>query len=273
MFEFIPINEKGILAFKASGKLTAADYQQFLPKLETLIRRYGHISMYIELDHFQGWEAKAAWADLRFDIRHDRDINRIAVIGDNVLEHAGIVLANLFTHTQMRFFNKDASRQAWDWLENEPEPQAQPKAVEDYRHILLAVDFSPFSEQAAQRAGKLAKQYGAQLDVLTVVEDIIAYNDEFSPIDTDLMVNEEAIMTNAEVHLKTLAKRLDFADDVLLEAQWGNPKWSIISWAREKGIDLIVIGTHGRRGFSRLLGSVSTSVMHQAPCDVLVVKS
>jgi len=273
MFEFIPVNEKNILAFKVSGKLTATDYQQFLPKLEILIRKYGHLSMYIELDHFQGWEPKAAWEDLRFDIRHDRDINRIAIVGDKMLEHAGIVLANLFTHTKMRFFNKDASRQAWDWLEKKPEQPASLPAIEDYRHILLAVDFSPFSERAAQRACKLAEQYGAQLDVLTVVEDLVAYNDEFSPVDNDLLINEEAIMTNAEVHLNNLSKRLGFSDDVLLEAQWGNPKWSIISWAREKEVDLIVIGTHGRRGLSRLLGSVSTSVMHQAPCDVLVVKS
>jgi len=272
VFEFIPVNEKNILAFKAGGKLTDADYQQFLPKLENLIRKYGCVSLYVELEDFKGWEPKAAWDDFQFGVKHDRDARRIAIVGDNVLEHAGIALTNLFTSSEMRFFNKDASQQAWEWLEETPEIPPQPEKMQDYKHILLAIDFSSISERVAQRTSRLVKQYGAKLDVLTVVEDIAYYDDEFSPMDTTLLVNEEAIMTNAEASLKKFAERLHFGDDVVLEAQWGNPKWSIISWAREKDIDLIIMGTHGRHGLGRLLGSVSSSVLHQAPCDVLVVK-
>ena len=273
MFEFIPVNEKNIIAFKAGGKLTDADYQQFLPQLESLIRKYGSVSMYVELEDFQGWEPKAAWDDLRFGVQHDRDIHRIAIVGDNALEQAGIAFTNLFTHTEMRFFHKDAAQQAWDWLEEKPQQARQSQPMKDYRHILLATDFSPLAEQAAKRAARLAAQYGAKLDVLTVVEDMALYTDEFAPLDTNLYLNEEAIMTNAELNLKKLAERMRFGDEVVLEAQWGNPKWAIVSWAREKDVDLIVVGTHGRRGLGRLLGSVSSGVLHQAPCDVLVVKA
>ncbi|MEE9491992.1 MAG: universal stress protein [Gammaproteobacteria bacterium] len=58
-----------------------------------------------------------------------------------------------------------------------------------------------------------------------------------------------------------------------MEVQWGMPKSGIVSWAREHNTDLIIMGSHGRHGLERLLGSVSSSVLHQSPCDVLVVRT
>ncbi len=76
MFEILPVNDdKDILAFKATGKLTDADYKQFLPVLEEMIRNNGRISLYIEMQAFEGWEAKAAWDDLRFGLQHDDDFH------------------------------------------------------------------------------------------------------------------------------------------------------------------------------------------------------
>jgi SpoIIAA-like len=65
MFELLPVDKKGLLAFKVSGKLTEADYRQFLPVLEGLIRESGRLSLYIELADFEGWEAKAACCSRR----------------------------------------------------------------------------------------------------------------------------------------------------------------------------------------------------------------
>lgn len=59
MFQAIPVREENIFAFKATGKLTDADYQQFLPELTSLINQYGPISLLVELEGFHGWEAKA----------------------------------------------------------------------------------------------------------------------------------------------------------------------------------------------------------------------
>jgi nucleotide-binding universal stress UspA family protein len=67
-----------------------------------------------------------------------------------------------------------------------------------------------------------------------------------------------------------LAGRGIVADSV---APTGDPGWAIVDEARRLGADLIVMGTRGRSTVTRLLlGSVSTSVLHHAPCDVLVVR-
>jgi len=275
MFEILPVNDEGegILAFKASGKLTDADYQQFLPTLESLIRKSGILSLYIELEDFQGWEAKAAWDDFRFGMQHDRDFKRIAIIGDRGWEPAAITLANLFTHTDMRFFRRDEAKAAWDWLEERPQKKQAPEPVQPYRYVLLATDFSPFSEQAAQRAIEIAAQYGAQLDVLNIVEERVFYNEWDDSLIADIPLRDESLKDYALDSMHKFVERTGLGKDARLEVQWGNPKRSIVSWAREKQVDLIVTGSHGHHGIERLLGSVSTSVLHHAPCDVLIVRS
>ncbi|VAW80300.1 hypothetical protein MNBD_GAMMA13-1714 [hydrothermal vent metagenome] len=272
MFELLPVNDKNIFAFKASGKLTDADYQQFLPGLEALIRESGRLSLYVELEDFQGWEPRAAWDDLRFDLQHDRDFKRIAIVGDKTWEHAAIALTNLFTHSKMRFFDKNQSKTAWEWLQEKPEREQLLEPVQPYKYILLATDFSLHSERAALRARELANVHGAQLEVLYIAEDMIFYTNASEPINAGLVLDAEAITVQAEENMRRFIKRTGLGTDVTQQIQWGNPRWAIVSWAREKHVDMIVMGSHGRRGLGRLLGSVSNAVLHQAPCDVLVIK-
>ena len=272
MFEILPVNEDGILAFRASGKLTRSDYEAFLPRLEALIRKHGTISLYIELEGFQGWEADAAWTDLRFGLQHDSDFRRIAIVGDSALEHWGTALANFFTRTQMRFFRKSDAGAAWDWLHERPEEQDEPRPVEAYRNILLATDFSRDARRAAQRAGEIRERYDASLYILHIVEPVMLYNEGADPVLADFPVADDTLFRNAEDSLRRFASQVKLEQVAGLEVQWGTPGWSIVSWAREKEIDLIVLGSHGRRGFGRLLGSVSSRVMNHAHCDVLVVK-
>ncbi len=270
MFEVLPVNDKNIFAFKASGKLTDEDYKQLIPVMEDLISESGAISLYVELDDFQGWDKEAAWDDMRFYFQHDRDFRRIAIVGENKLEHSGVVLANFFSRTEMRFFKKEKAAQAMLWLE-EADKQQREKPLEPYKHIVLATDFSPYSERAAIRAGELAKQYGARLSVLNIVEDVAVYAEGYDPIQANIELDEE-LKSIAEVNIRSFAQRTGLGKEAVLEVQWGSPKWAISSWAQENEADLVILGTHGRHGFGRLLGSVSNSVMHQAHCDVLVVK-
>ncbi len=271
MFEILPTSDKGIFAFRASGKLTDADYQQFLPGLEARIRESGCLSLYVELEDFRGWEPKAAWDDLRFGLQHDRDFRRIAIVGDNFWEHSAIALAGLFMHTEMRFFDKSESKAAWDWLQEKTQRELQP--VQAYRSILLATDLSPNSEPAALRARQLADQHGAMLEVLYVAEDMAFYTNASEPVDAGLVLDEEDLRVQAEAGMHRFVERTGLDKAVTQQIQWGNPRWAIVSWAREKQVDLIVVGSHGRHGLARLLGSVSNAVLHQAPCDVLVVRS
>ena len=274
MIEILPVNVKNILAVKASGKLTDEDYQTFLPELEKLIRESGCISLYVELEDFQGWEAKAAWDDLKFGLQNNRHFHRIAIVGDNALLHTGVLLSNLFVHGEVKFFDKEHADAAWDWVSENPEQQKKQRASQPYQRILLATDFSEPAELAAARAIELAKHYNASIDVLHCVEDMLFYNEWADPLMVDLPINETAMKDLAEAQMQKFAERTGLlSQGAKLEVQWGNPKWCIVSRARELSADLIIMGSHGHRGLERLLGSVSSGVTHQAHCDVLLVKA
>jgi len=273
MFEILPVNDDNdILAFKVSGKLTDADYKQFLPILEEMIRKAGRISLYIEMQDFEGWEAKAAWDDLRFGLQHDDDFKRIAIVADKPLMHAAIAIVNFFSHTEMRIFDIAESDTAWDWLGEKPQTSKALKPIQPYQNILLPTDFSIFSDIAAKRALQIAGQYGANLCVLHTVEDVTYYNEAYDPIIAEIPQPNDLLMVQANEHMQKFCERNELGKDVEIKTEWGNPKRSIISWVQEKKSDLIVMGSHGRHGVERLLGSVSNAIVHKAPCDVLIVK-
>ncbi len=144
--------------------------------------------------------------------------------------------------------------------------------VKSYHHILLTTDFSPHSELVAQRALELSSQYGAQLEVLHILEAIVFHTDYSDPVISANPVLDDALMLQAEENLRNFVSRTGLPTGIQQDVQWGRPKMSIISWAQEHRVDLIVMGSHGHHGFERLLGSVISSVLHQSSCDVLVVK-
>lgn len=139
-----------------------------------------------------------------------------------------------------------------------------------YRHILLAVDFAPDSEVVIQRAHELAQLHGARLSLVHVTEyvPVDMANELVLPqeMELDQELNELAVKRLAEV-----GERIGIAaaDQHVLQ---GNTRGEIQRLAEETKTDLIVLGSHGRQGIQRLLGSTANGVLHGAPCDVLAVR-
>ena len=150
----------------------------------------------------------------------------------------------------------------------------EPKAT---RTILLPTDFSEHSALAADYAISLARKYDASIIVLHVLERVA----EFTPMmGSDLPGYETALAYYDELfkNAKTIVKKIcDRAGEYNVVAHErvisGNPRYEILDIAKLEPIDLIVIGTHGRRGVSRVIhGSVAEAVVRHAPCSVLSVK-
>jgi nucleotide-binding universal stress UspA family protein len=140
------------------------------------------------------------------------------------------------------------------------------------RTILCPTDFSPRSEYAFQLACALARDYGARLLVMHVIEPgIVGY-----PLGP---VTPTPPPADYKERLWEAFRRLQASDPKIRELRLdtkmveGDAKDKICSLARETGCDLIVMGTHGRSGVGRmLLGSVAEQVLRNAPCPVLTVK-
>jgi len=142
--------------------------------------------------------------------------------------------------------------------------------MNDYSHILVALDFSPDNERIIQRAKQLARQNGAKLSLIHVVEPVgLAYAGEIPfPENFDL---EQHISEQAELRMESFRQRHELAEARYF-VEIGSPKHEIIRVAQEQGVDLILLGSHGRRGLQLLLGATANGVLHMAECDVLAVR-
>lgn len=144
--------------------------------------------------------------------------------------------------------------------------------MKNYKHILLATDFSEYSETAAKRAAELASRYKAKLTLLHV------FSHYPQDIPNDWIAHEDVAPTKyltkrAEEALADLAAQLELKDisrKVVISTS--STKHEIVDFAREHNVDLIVMGSHGRHGLSAILGTVTNGILHSAPCDVLVVR-
>jgi hypothetical protein len=106
-----------ILEVAASGKLTDADYQRFVPEFERLAKQHGKIRVLFELSQFHGWEARAAWDDLKLGVKHFRDIERLALVGENKWQKWMAEFCKPFTTAQVRYFDRSDAEQARAWIE------------------------------------------------------------------------------------------------------------------------------------------------------------
>lgn len=144
----------------------------------------------------------------------------------------------------------------------------------DLRRLLIPTDFSKFSANALAYAAAFAEKFGAELHLLHVVQsyamlvpDSLNVVPPVGPSVEELTVAVRAALDRAvqENNLERFT--------VHREVREGSPFYEIIQYAKEKDVDLIVMGTHGHSGLVHvLLGSVTEKVVRKAPCPVLTVR-
>jgi nucleotide-binding universal stress UspA family protein len=145
----------------------------------------------------------------------------------------------------------------------------------EVKSILCPIDFSDFSAAAYAYALSLAEYYKARIVALHVVELWKYPFADYAAHEADYAKFSRAMNEGGEVQLRRFVKEhpADGLQTQLVIHQ-GNPSSCILSVAQEENIEVIVMGTHGRRGFDRLvLGSTTDRVMRKAACPVLVVSN
>ncbi len=141
-----------------------------------------------------------------------------------------------------------------------------------YEHILTAVDLSPAAESVIKQAKELADLYAADLRIIHVVEYQPPIGIDFDPIPApDWLLDEKQLVTNSTKSLAKLLDKLDLSN-IPTTIIAGTPKHEILKEAKQRNIQLLVVGSHGRHGIGRLLGSTADALLHNAPCDVLAVR-
>lgn len=143
-----------------------------------------------------------------------------------------------------------------------------------FRHVLIALDFSPTSDRVMRKGLELARRVDAAVTLLHVVDFLppLGFADDFTPSPT-LMVDEQTLTAGASRTLARHAERFQLGDEVTRVVRVGTPRLEIVTLAAERGVDLIVLGSHGRHGLRKLLGSTANAVLNDASCDILAVRA
>lgn len=139
-----------------------------------------------------------------------------------------------------------------------------------FASILLPTDFSEDARHALEYAEQLARQLGATLHLLHVVEMPIFV----PPYAVPAMATSglEALLGRARQELEDVRAAL-VGLEVVTSTRIGNPADQIVEYATESACDLILMATHGRRGLAHfLLGSTTERVIRVAPCPVLSIR-
>lgn len=104
-----------LLLVRISGKLHRSDYEIFVPMVENMIEEHGKVRLLVELVDFEGWSAGALWEDVKFDLRHFSDFERLALVGDQKWEKGMAVFCKPFTKAEVQFFPVEKREEALAW--------------------------------------------------------------------------------------------------------------------------------------------------------------
>ncbi|MGH9256357.1 MAG: universal stress protein [Vicinamibacterales bacterium] len=141
--------------------------------------------------------------------------------------------------------------------------------------ILVPVDFSPHSDRALRYATRLAARLGASVELVHVVDNPFASGAWTSEMYVSNLPHILESLTGEATKRLTTLKSVAASEGVNVETNvlTGQPAHTIIEHAHAGSFDLIVMGTHGRTGFSHVfMGSVAERVVRRASCPVLTLR-
>ena len=137
-----------------------------------------------------------------------------------------------------------------------------------YKKILVATDFAEDANIAAEKVKSIAASLSAELHIIHVVASMPEYSIGYMMVPSI----EQRMQEEAQEALQKMGEFLA----VPAERQYiavGSPKNLVLAKAEELDVDAIVVGSHGHHGWALLLGSTAGAIMHNANCDIIVIKS
>lgn len=139
--------------------------------------------------------------------------------------------------------------------------------------VVVATDFSEASRAAIETAFNLGLPQGALLYLVHVMETPVPIGPVAGPVLPPPGSGDRDVYALTERLKRLIPEGSKDGVEVRAQLLMGPPAESIADFALEKGADLILVGTHGRKGLARILmGSTAETLLRRAPCQVLVVK-
>ena len=106
----------GVLEVRVTGKLTKDAYQRLVPIVDNQIEQFGKLRILFTMHDFHGWTVGAMWEDTKFDLKHWKDIERLAIVGEKQWEQGMATFCKPFTTAKIKYFDHTQTEEARAWL-------------------------------------------------------------------------------------------------------------------------------------------------------------
>ncbi|MFO7811862.1 MAG: STAS/SEC14 domain-containing protein [Pelovirga sp.] len=116
MYERLNKSAEDALAYRISQPLAQQEIQQITDELEGMIATAGKIKVLIDLQAFPFADLGGLWEDLKFDVKHFKDIERLALVGGSEMQQWSVRFFSTLTLTTSRCFDEGQVDEAWKWL-------------------------------------------------------------------------------------------------------------------------------------------------------------
>lgn len=116
MFKITSKPESNVVAVKIGAAVTKEDYDLALPHLEDKIKSHGKVRLYCEIDNVSTITSEAIKEDLKFDIKHLTDFEKVAIIGERGWEKWLTKIGSVFTSAEVRYYEPQQKAEAMKWV-------------------------------------------------------------------------------------------------------------------------------------------------------------
>ena len=118
MIFILPESINSLIFIKISGKITVAEYKDFIPYVESTIKKFGKIRVFVDLVDLDDWEWRVVWDDLAFGITHWNKFTKVAIVGHRRVERLSVWATNKITNGDIRFYYGGEATDALNWVKN-----------------------------------------------------------------------------------------------------------------------------------------------------------
>ena len=116
MLQVLDFTQDNVLATRAVGTVTEEDYEKIKPVIRNITERGEKIRWYYELQNDEAWEPGAVWEDLKVDLKHTSDYEKVAVVGEKKWQEAITKAYSPFTKAEVQYFSLADKEQAQEWI-------------------------------------------------------------------------------------------------------------------------------------------------------------
>ncbi len=116
MIDYVKEDVGNLVAVVITDKIKHDDFKALIPEMAKKINQCGRINFYLEIRDGVKWEAESFWSDINFNLRHARDIKKVAFVGNEQLEEKIIDLLKPLENAERRWYNYSEKQEALNWL-------------------------------------------------------------------------------------------------------------------------------------------------------------